>query len=262
MQLISRTGKVGAEVSSVAILSNDGLSSPIIAIGTWSNAITVYTPDQLKLGSPPLATMTESFFPSSLLLRSGSDANLQLLAGLSDGSLIIYDFASDPSIASSSLTMRDRKISSLGTQPLTLHPIQSRTASGDDLLAFGLGDRASILFVTGNRIDFSSVSTTGIVAAAAVHTPEDGQSLVVASPADLSISQVDGLKKLHIQTLDTGYKSASKVVWSSTHRAIATGVVERTIDPVTGDYCQNAWFEMRDQDTLQGQSYIICQQGC
>jgi hypothetical protein len=121
------------------------------------------------------------------------------------------------------------------------------------LLAIGLSDRTSIIFLNGDKIDFSSVSLTGLVAAAAINT-EKGQSLVLASPTELSISQVDGLKKLHIQTLDTGYKSASKIVWSSTHRAIAAGVIERTIDSITGDYWQNAWLELRDQDSLQGES--------
>lgn len=187
-----------------------------------------------------------------MLRPSSNDSGLQLLAGLSDGSLVVYDFLHDTNTGPA-LTLRDRKISSLGTQPLTLHPIHSRTASGDELLAIGLSDRTSIIFLNGDRIDFSSVSLTGLVAAAAI-TTDQGSSLLLATSTDLSISQVDGLKKLHIQTLDTGYKSASKLVWSSTHRAIAAGVVERTIDNVTGDYWQNAWVELRDQDSLQGES--------
>ena len=247
--LMSRSANVGAEISAVAIITNE--SSPIIAVGTWTNMISLYTADQLSAGSAPLATLEESYFASSLMLRSSvSASSLQLLGGLSDGSLVVYELDPD---SPTTLSLRDRKISSLGTQPLSLHPIQSRTASGDELLAIGLSDRTSIIFLNGDRVDFSSASLTGLVAAAAIKT-EQGQSLVLASPTDISISQVDGLKKLHIQTLDTEHKSASNLVWSSTYRAIAAGVVERTIDAVTGDYWQTAWVELRDQDSLQSKS--------
>jgi hypothetical protein len=236
----------------VAILSTG--SSTLIAVGTWTNTISIYTSDQLKSGLAPAVSLEEQYFASSLMLRPASDGSrLQLLGGLSDGSLVVHEFEFETSTGEPTLTLRERKISYLGTQPLTLHPVQSRTASGDELLAIGLSDRTSIIFLNGDKIDFSSVSLTGLVAAAAIVT-EKGQSLVLASPTELSISQVDGLKKLHIQTLDTGYKSASKIVWSSTHRAIAAGVIERTIDSITGDYWQNAWLELRDQDSLQGES--------
>jgi hypothetical protein len=252
VMLMDRTGNVGAEVSAVAVLYTG--SSSLIAVGTWTNTISIYTSDQLKSGSAPVVSLEEQYFASSLMMRPASNGSrLQLLGGLSDGSLVVHEFDLDQSSAQPTLTLRERKISYLGTQPLTLHPVQSRTASGDELLAIGLSDRTSIIFLNGDKIDFSSVSLTGLVAAAAINT-EKGQSLVLASPTELSISQVDGLKKLHIQTLDTGYKSASKIVWSSTHRAIAAGVIERTIDSITGDYWQNAWLELRDQDSLQGES--------
>jgi hypothetical protein len=248
--LIDRHGNVGAEVSAVAIVSTT--SSTLIAIGTWTNLISIYAADQLHPILYRRLTTEESFFASSIMLRpASSNSGLQLLAGLSDGSLVTYEFDFDTSTDDTEVTLRDRKISSLGTRPLTLHPIQSRTASGDELLAIGLSDRTSIIFLNSDRIDFSSVSLTGLVAAAAVNT-EQGPSLVMATPTELSISQVDGLKKLHIQTLDTGYKSAGKLVWLSTHRAIAAGVIERTIDPITGDYWQTAWVELRDQDSLKG----------
>jgi hypothetical protein len=233
----------------VALLSTG--ASTLIAVGTWTNTISIYTSDQLNSGSPSVASLEEQYFAASLMMRSAFDGSrLQLLSGLSDGSLVVHEFDLDYSASDPTLTLRDRKISSLGTQPLTLHPVQSRTSSGEELLAIGLSDRTSIIFLNGDRIDFSSVSLTGLVAAASI-TTEKGQSLVLATPSESSISQVDGLKKMHIQTLDTGYKSASKLVWSSTHRAIAAGVIERTIDSITGNYWQNAWLELRDQDSLQ-----------
>jgi len=250
--LNDRTGNVGAEVSAVAILSAG--SSTFVAVGTWTNTISIYTSDQLNSGSAPIVSLEEQYFAGSLMLRTASNGSrLQLLGGLSDGSLVVHEFDFETLTGEPTLNLRDRKISYLGTQPLALHPVHSRTASGDELLAIGLSDRTSIIFLNGDKIDFSSASLTGLVAAAAINT-EKGQSLVLATPSELSISQVDGLKKLHIQTLDTGYKSASKLVWSSTYRAIATGVIERTIDSITGDYWQNAWLELRDQDSLQGES--------
>jgi hypothetical protein len=234
-------------------------TSPVVAVGTWSNRIMVTDIESLEgLALSSATPITEAAYATSLMIRPTSQndpTGFQLMAGLSDGSLAIYDFDWKRPIREYAKVKGDRKISSLGTQPLTLHPTLGHTASGGEILAMGLSDRASLIFLHKDRIDFSSVSTPGLVAAASIRSPgSHDTSLVLATPSELSVSKVDGLKQLHIQTLDTASKSACKLAWMSTHRAIAAGVVERTIDQASGDYWQNACIELRDQDSLECRS--------
>jgi DNA damage-binding protein 1 len=247
--LTVRSISVDSEVTVVAILTRTDQSSPVIAVGTWANEILIYTLDSIKTSAEPLLRISESVFAKSLILKSSpaTGTDLQLLAGLSDGSLITYDI--DASEDGYSTT--GRKASSLGNQPLALHPIQGSTTSGDEkLLAIGISDRMSILFENRDRVEFSSVSLPGIVAASAVEIGDEGDCLVLATATGLTITKVSGLKKLHIQTMDTGHRSSHKLAWMPDYKILAAGAVERRIDQATGDIWEQSYIEIRDQAAL------------
>lgn len=55
------------------------------------------------------------------------------------------------------LTVKSRKVSSLGTRPLELHPVQGWEGE-EQILAVGLTERMSVLFGSKDRVDFSAVS--------------------------------------------------------------------------------------------------------
>lgn len=232
------------------------MPSPVVAVGTWANEILLYDLDRLQAGVSPVAPITESFFASSLLLKStvsGESSSLQLLAGLSDGSLVTYDIGQADNAGG--IAINGRKSSSLGTLPLTLHPISGTTETGEEeLLAIGLSERTSVLFESRDRVEFSSVNLKDITAAASTTLPDNGNCIVLASPTGLSISKVNGLKKLHIQTLDSEHRSVNKLVYLSSYKVMACGAVERHIDQETGDYWQKAYFELRDPTNLRGRS--------
>jgi DNA damage-binding protein 1 len=210
--LIARTLSVGSEITTVAMFASAS-SSPTVAVGTWTNEIQLFNLDKIDTSAVPLLKISESFYASSIILKAPSDTagNLQVLAGLSDGSLITYELGAT---ADGKLSMTGRKVSSLGSQPLALHSISGTTLSGDEqLLAVGLTDRMSILYGSRDTVEFSSVSLTGIAAATAVSLPAHGRCLVLATATGLSISKVNGLKKLHIQTMDLGFRSTHKLAW-------------------------------------------------
>jgi DNA damage-binding protein 1 len=249
--LIARTLSVGSEITTVAMFASAS-SSPTVAVGTWTNEILLFNLDKIDTSAVPLLKISESFYASSIILKAPSDTagNLQVLAGLSDGSLITYELGAT---ADGKLSMTGRKVSSLGSQPLALHSISGTTLSGDEqLLAVGLTDRMSILYGSRDTVEFSSVSLTGIAAATAVSLPAHGRCLVLATATGLSISKDNGLKKLHIQTMDLGFRSTHKLAWMPEHKSLAAGSVERRIDSVSGDYWQKSFVEIRDRSSLQG----------
>ena len=227
-----------------------------MAVGTWTNEILLYDLDRLQAGTSPVAPVTESFFASSLLLKSassGETSSLQLLAGLSDGSLITYDLGQSDNAGG--ITIISRKSSSLGTRPLTLHPISGTTESGEEeLLAIGLSERMSVLFESRDRVEFSSVNLKDITAAASTTLPGHGDCVVLATASGLSVTRVSGLKRLHIQTLDLEHRSVNKLAHLASHQVMACGAVEHHIDQETGDYWQKAYFELRDSANLRGGS--------
>lgn len=111
------------------------LGNGVLAVATWSGKILLYrVPD---FTSP--TALTEDAYATSLSIQGG------LLAGLSNGCLAAYD-----------LDGSGRKLSTLGTRPLQLHPIDW---SGDEqILAVGLAERMSVIFGSRERVDFSSIS--------------------------------------------------------------------------------------------------------
>ncbi|WWD20338.1 hypothetical protein CI109_104814 [Kwoniella shandongensis] len=246
--------QISSEISAVSIIQSTSLPSPVIAVGTWFNEIILYTLDQLKAGDTSVTTLSEQFFASSLYLKPSignttSTSGIQLFAGLSDGSLIIYDL--EPSGDNANIVVKSRKASSLGMRPLNLCPVEGATGSADEqVVAVGLTERMSVVFQSKDRIDFSSVSRKDVTAATAIRTPTFGNSLVLASTSGLSLVRVNSLKKLYIQTLDLGDRSANKVVSLNDQKVLGVGATVRTMDQQTGEVLQSSFLEIRDAATL------------
>ncbi|WVQ95773.1 hypothetical protein IAU59_002872 [Kwoniella sp. CBS 9459] len=241
-----------AEVSSVSIIRLSTLPAPVFAIGTWTNEIILYDLVQLQQGSTALTTLREAFYPSSLqfkpsVSRTTSTSGIQLLAGLSDGTLLVYDL--EPSGPNGQLEVKSRKASSLGTRPLSLFATKGPQVAGDEIVAIGLTERMSVIFNSKDRVESSSVSRKDINAAAAVQSTALGECLVLASATGLSFVKVNSLKKLHVQTLDLGDRSVSRVVALS-DKTLADGATVRTMDPQNGEVMQSSFLEIRDAASL------------
>ncbi|WVF68077.1 hypothetical protein IAT40_002840 [Kwoniella sp. CBS 6097] len=241
-----------AEVSSVSVLQLSTLPAPVLAIGTWSNEILLYDLVQLQQGSDTVTTIREFGYASSLQLRASvssltSTSEVQLLAGLSDGALVVYDL--ETSGPNGQLEIKSRKVSSLGTRPLGLFATKGPQVAGDEIIAIGLTERMSVIFNSKDRVDSSSVSRKDINAATVVKSSMMGECLVLASGTGLSFVKVNSLKKLHVQTLDLGDRSVSRVVALSDQN-LADGATVRTMDPQDGEVLQSSFLEIRDGTSL------------
>lgn len=146
------------EVSAVAISSSSGSSSPIIVISTWMAKTFVYTLSQISNGVDGLSIQSESS-ATSLQLRSHPfyPAGIQLLSGLDNGLLHIYDLNTSDSGEAEGLMVKSSKTTSLGLRPLVLHPCES-THGDEKVISVGLTERMSVIFESKDRIEFSSVN--------------------------------------------------------------------------------------------------------
>lgn len=154
------TARVSSEVYTVAVASHTSLPSPVIAVSTWSGELLLYSVDHLLAVDPLVTSMHEPFAATSLVLRPGSSPNtssgMQLLAGLSDGTMVIYDV--ELGSEGGGVKATNRKASGLGTRPLQLVSTGEISHKEETIIGVGLSERMSVLFESKGRIDFSTVN--------------------------------------------------------------------------------------------------------
>lgn len=223
------TFRLTREVATVDI-SADGT---LIAASDWNGKIQLFD----VTASEPAFETEEGAYAASLLFVPG-----QLLAGLSDGTLVAYDLGS-----------RARTLSSLGSHPLTLLPVD--VACGDDkVFVAGVSERLSLLFESPGHTEVSASGKKGVRAATSVTTASLGPCLALATKDGLCFSRLTSLKKLQVQTLDLGAKSATRLTTIPDLKMLAVGTVTRTLDAQTGDVLQVSGVEIRDPTTLERES--------
>ena len=133
----------------------------MIAIATWTNEILLYTLDHLRSSSPVVTSLTVPAFAFALYLKpssaaSASTSSVQLIAGLSDGSMVT--FALELSSEDGGVVSTGQRTSSLGTRPLKLCPMSSMSNGEEKIVAVGLTERMSVIFESKGRIEFSTAS--------------------------------------------------------------------------------------------------------
>ena len=145
-----------AEVASVSILIDQASQLGIVVIATWQGDIQLFEVQSLASAAPFTISLSQGIVASSLYLQKSrsSSSGLQLLAGLSDGSLTTYD-VSLPSDATP-VSVRPVKTLNLGSRPLFLRPINDFKHGDETIIAVGLTERMSLIFETGERIDASA----------------------------------------------------------------------------------------------------------
>jgi DNA damage-binding protein 1 len=78
-----------------------------------------------------------------------------------------------------------------------------------------------------------------------------GDCLVLANPKGLSVTKINSLKKLSVQTFDLHDRSAGKLVSLDEQRLLGVGSTVRKMDDETGEVVQSGFFELRDPATLR-----------
>ncbi|ODN74495.1 hypothetical protein L202_06876 [Cryptococcus amylolentus CBS 6039] len=241
---LQATKNLSNEVSAVSIFQGP-LPSPIVAIATWTTQIYLYTLSQLADSSKPVV-LTQEAYATSLQLKSAvaGSHSAQLLAGLSNGTLLTYDISVD----NEALVSKSRKSTSLGSQPLVLFPTTS-PQDGPSIISIGITERMSVIFESNSKTEFSSVNKKDILAVADLQTSSGPVFAVYSASSGLSLVRVTSLKKLHVQTCDMGSTSTSKLAHVEHLGAVACGATKRLVLK-DGDLEETNWVEIRDESAL------------
>lgn len=88
-----------------------------------------------------------------------------------------------------------------------------------------------------------------MVAATSLSTPSLGDCIALATPHSIVFERLTSLKKLQVQTLDLGNRSATRVSALPGYNMIVAGTVMRTMDHQTGDVLQSSSVELRNATT-------------
>ena len=187
--------------------------------------------------------------------------------------MVTYDL--EPSGDQGEIVVKGRRVSSLGVRPLKMCPIKNLSSGEENVVAVGLTERMSVVFESRDRIDFSTASRKvssslnrlrwliryqDVVAAVDVSSPSLGNALVLATSSGLSFTKVNSLKKLSVQTMDTGTRTTNKLISLNHHPLLALGSTSRLMDQQTGDVLQTSYFELRDQTTLESYAEMTLQE--
>lgn len=90
-----------------------------------------------------------------------------------------------------------------------------------------------------------------MVAATSLSTPSLGDCIALATPLGIVFERLTSLKKLQVQTLDLGNRSATRVAALPGHNLVVAGTVTRAMDHQTGDVLQSSSVDLRNATTLE-----------
>lgn len=139
-----------------------------------------------------------------------------LLVGLGDGNLISFRIN-----MSNAFALVDRKKVSLGTQPIFLTTFWTENTG----YAFAACDRPTVIYAHKGKLMYSNVNTKDMVnMMCPFHSESFPECLVLASEQDLTVGTIDGVQKLHIQTIPIN-EWPRRIVHNTASRVVAVCTV-------------------------------------
>lgn len=172
-----------------------------------------------------------------------------LLVGLGDGSLLAYDVDPQHSYA---IRSRSSKPTTLGTKPLTLANLGGG-GGGASQGVLALSERPTIVTSVRNRLTYSSVNLTDVVAAASLQlgfkqkqkkTNENGTIessagvpsflLAVATSEGVVLGQLDAVRQIDIKTVPLDEDEPRRIAHDSKRRIFGVVCSKRDVDRLTG----------------------------
>ncbi|KAJ1922112.1 DNA damage-binding protein 1a [Tieghemiomyces parasiticus] len=176
----------------------------LCAVACWADPA-VYTltlPDLADADVKPLGTGT---LVRSLALAH-LDATLYLLVTLGDGGL--HHFQCDPTTGG----LSDGRQVRLGHGPARLAPFYTQNA----LHIFAAGDRPTVIYSRGRKLQFSNVNGTGVLDMCSFNSALLPQCIVTVSAAGLRVGRIDDIQKLHIRTIPLSNIEPRRICYQDT----------------------------------------------
>ncbi len=193
-------------------------------VGFWqSGSISLLSLTDLKLiQGEMLRTPDSAAVPRSIVLTQILPVEVggpTLLVGMSDG--IVLTFAVDKRTYS----LSGRKSVMLGVQHTNFEAIPRGDGSCN---VFAICEHSSLIYGTEGRIVYSAVTAEN----AACMCPFDSQAypdaVVIATAADVKISQIDTQRRTHVRTLHIP-ETVRRITYSVTEKIFALGCIRREL---------------------------------
>lgn len=223
--IMQRFRKTEYDISAISCTPTDGDKSnysAYFALGYWEAHI-VEVLRTSSDGSFVTICRTSSLpaLPRSVRLFNFGQKRAHLLAGLSDGQVISWEFCKD---ASKEERLRDKKVSTLGATPVEFVSFVHK----DRQAICAVGARATIFFGESGRLVSAPVLVNDVVNAAPLNAEGFENCIVFARPAGLSIGRLNNLDKTHIRTIDFGLDNPRIITHLQQWQSLAVGCVQVT----------------------------------
>jgi DNA damage-binding protein 1 len=232
-------------------------------VGFWqSGSISLLSLTNLELNQgETLRTPGSAAVPRSIVMTQILPVELAgptLLVGMSDG--IILTFAVDKRTYS----LSGRKSIMLGVQHANFEVIPR----GDGLCnVFAICEHSSLIYGTEGRIVYSAVTAENATCICHFDSVAYPDAVVIATAADVKISQIDTQRRTHVRTLHIP-ETVRRITYSVTEKVFALGCVKREL--IKGEEKVTSSFRIVDEvvfgelgkpfvfDTTTGTEMIEC----
>ena len=170
---------------------------PMAAAGLWTDLSVrlLALPSLSEVHSEPLGG---EVIPRSLLFAP-FEGRLHLLAALGDGHLLSY-LLTPAAAAGEPPLLSERKVVSLGTQPVSLSTFASKASPH----VFACSDRPTVVHSNNGKLLYSNVNLKEAAHMTPFHSSAFPDCLAIATEDSLLIGTIDEIQKLHIRTVPLG----------------------------------------------------------
>jgi DNA damage-binding protein 1 len=210
----------------------------LIALGLWNSTVIL-----ISLSDNSMHTIESVLSaPARSVVLTNILPQLTLFIGSRDGCLTTYDLpsASQPS---------NKKVISLGTQPLGLFPVSSNSKQ----LIFAASDRPTLLHVASKgdrkKLQLSALSLRDVLYLAPLQHPSYPDSLVIATKEGFRIGKMNEMSRLQVRSVKMPNGELPRRI---AHLECVVGVISLRIHlNVDGSERTEGYMRVWDEDSWQ-----------